>query len=216
MAVSTPRRLRYRGGVAPPPRSPRGHAADRADAARRRRSPASPPPINGPFVVQSRSPQETVFTANRQYFAAAGGPAEGNRRTPLSHHRPSHRGPEAGRHPSARPRQSLDLPSLRADPASGRSALRLAAGPLPDSQPSPAVDVAIGPSAGRSPTEFTARRFSQQMLGGSRRCPVASSPAVPFPWASSAGDPMGYASDESIEPRPYEPRLAIALANVTL
>ena len=45
-----------------------------------------------------------------------------------------------------------------------------------------------------------------QMLGGVEipGCVVTSSP---FPVGMGADDPMGYASDESIEPRPYEPRL---------
>jgi ABC-type transport system substrate-binding protein len=41
-----------------------------------------------------------------------------------------------------------------------------------------------------------------------RGCGVTSSP---FPSGVGATDPMSYASDDSIEPRPYEPRLAVAL-----
>jgi ABC-type transport system substrate-binding protein len=55
----------------------------------------------------------------------------------------------------------------------------------------------------------------QQMLGGVAvpGCAVTSGP---FPRGIDPGDPMGYAYDDSIEPRPYEPRLAIALANLAL
>ncbi|MEN6459077.1 MAG: ABC transporter substrate-binding protein [Thermoguttaceae bacterium] len=53
----------------------------------------------------------------------------------------------------------------------------------------------------------------QQMLAGVEvpGCVVTSSP---FPLGIGVGDPMGYASDETIEPRPYDPRLCIALANM--
>ena len=44
-------------------------------------------------------------------------------------------------------------------------------------------------------------------------CRVVSGP---FPTGAGVNDPIGYASDETIEPRPYEPRLAIALAGVAL
>ena len=84
-----------------------------------------PPPANGPFVVQSRSPQETVFAANRHYFAAR--PGQPNvRRTPLSVGRAGHCGPEAGRDRRARPRQSL----ARCGPP-----LRLASGVQPYALP---------------------------------------------------------------------------------
>jgi hypothetical protein len=54
-----------------------------------------------------------------------------------------------------------------------------------------------------------------QLLGGAQipGCVVTSSP---FPLGISVNDPMGYASDETIEPRPYEPRLAKALSFVAL
>ena len=60
---------------------------------------------------------------------------------------------------------------------------------------------------------ITRQAILQQMLGGVEvlGCSVTSSP---FPLGMDPNDPMGYASDDSIEPRPYEPRLAIALANV--
>ena len=53
----------------------------------------------------------------------------------------------------------------------------------------------------------------QQMLGGVDvpGCYVTSGP---FPRGIDPGDPMGYAYDDSIDPRPYLPRLAMALASV--
>ncbi|MHB1037176.1 MAG: ABC transporter substrate-binding protein [Pirellulales bacterium] len=55
----------------------------------------------------------------------------------------------------------------------------------------------------------------KQLLGGEEvpGCRVASGP---FPAAQSRDDPLGYACDESISPRPYDPRLAMALAEVAL
>ncbi len=51
----------------------------------------------------------------------------------------------------------------------------------------------------------------QQMLAGADvpGCVVTSSP---FPLGIGTGDPMGYASDETIKPRPCDPRLCVALA----
>ena len=50
--------------------------------------PGEPPPTNGPFTVQSRSPQRNRFRRQPALFRRRGRPAEGNRRTPLSYRSP--------------------------------------------------------------------------------------------------------------------------------
>ena len=54
-----------------------------------------------------------------------------------------------------------------------------------------------------------------QLTGGELLdgCRLASGPFLP---GSAPDDPFGYASDSSIQPRDYEPRLALALATVSL
>jgi ABC-type transport system substrate-binding protein len=172
------------------------------------------PPINGPFVVQSRSPQETVFAANLQYFAAeAGQPKEIVER----------RYPSIAKAIAALKRGEIHVLD-RVNPWN-LAALRADSHLVVQSYALPLVHCLI-PNLHRPLTaDRTFRRalaygiyrqaILQQMLGGVDvpGCVVTSSP---FPLGIDASDPMGYASDDSIEPRPYEPRLTIALANVTL
>jgi ABC-type transport system substrate-binding protein len=176
--------------------------------------PGELPPTNGPFVVQSRSPQETAFTANGQYFAAeAGAPKELVER----------RYATVAQAAAALKRgeiQVLDrvtpwlLPSLRATPH-----LRVQSYALP-------LIHCLVPNLRRPlPADPIFRRalaygihrqvILDQMLGGAEipGCVVTSSP---FPVGLGPDDPMSYASDENIEPRSYEPRLAIALAHVAI
>jgi tetratricopeptide (TPR) repeat protein len=172
------------------------------------------PPPNGPFVVQSSSPQETLFVANRQYFAAqAGQPRLLTER----------RYPTVAQAVSALKQGEIHvldrvnpwlLPSLRSDKHVKIQAYAL-----------PLVHCLI-PNVHRpllsDPTFRRALAYGihreailGQMLGGVETpgCVVTSSP---FPVGVGADDPMSYATDENIEARPYEPLLTIALADVAL
>ena len=171
-------------------------------------------PTNGPFVLQSRTPEETVFSANAQYFAAEpGGLMELVERRFAS----STQAVLALRRGEI---QVLDrvnpwtLASLQADS-------RLIVGPYA----LPLIHCLIPNVRRPLLRDRTFRRalvygiqrhaILRQMLGGQdiQGCEVTSSPfLVPV----GVNDPMGYASDPNIEPSPYDPRLAIALANVAL
>ena len=163
------------------------------------------PPSNGPFVVRSRSPQETVFVANRQYFAAQVGQPkvliERRYATVAQAVAALKRGDI----------QVLDrvnpwlLPSLRAD-----KHLRVQPYALPLVHcliPNVRRPLLSDPTFRRALAYGIHRQpILNQMLGGVEipGCVLTSSP---FPVGVGVDDPMSYASDENIEPRPYEPRL---------
>ncbi|MFZ1935531.1 MAG: ABC transporter substrate-binding protein [Thermoguttaceae bacterium] len=176
--------------------------------------PGEMPPTNGPFTVQSRSPRETVFAANPQYFAAvAGQPNEIVER----------RYPSVAKAVEALRRgeiQVLDrvnpwsLAALRADP---HLIVQAYACPLVHCLIPNLHRPIVSDRAFRRALIYGIFRqgILQQILGGvdAPGCVVTSSP---FPLGVDSSDPMGYASDDSIEPRPYLPRLTVALAGVTL
>lgn len=178
--------------------------------------PGKTPPVNGPFVTVSRTPQEVIVTASPQYFAAkAGGPKEIVER----------RYPTVAKAIAALKRGDIDVLD-RVNPwniAALRSETHLVVQPYA----LPLVHCLIPNMRRPLLSDRTFRRalaygitrelILQQMLGGEGvvvpGCKVTSSP---FPLGIDPADPMGYASDDAIEPRPYEPRLAIALAGVAL
>ena len=173
-----------------------------------------PPPSNGPMIVRSRSPREVVFVANRRYFAAEiGQPMEIVER----------RYATVGQAIQALRRgeiQAID----RVNPwnlALLKDARHVTVQPYG----MPLIHCLI-PNVRRALTADRMFRRAlvygihrqailQQMLGVETvpGCAVTSSP---FPLGVDSNDPMGYASDDSIEPRPYEPQLAMALAAVSL
>jgi ABC-type transport system substrate-binding protein len=175
-----------------------------------------PLPINGPFVVQSRAPKakETIFATNPRYFAAdPKQPKEIVER----------RYPTIADAILALKRGEIHVVD-RVNPWN-LTALRADSHLVVQPYALPIIHCLI-PNLRRPVTaDRTFRRalaygihreaILQQMLSGAGipGCRVTSSP---FPLGIDASDPMGYASDESIEARPYEPRLTIALANVTL
>ena len=184
--------------------------------------PGEPPPVNGPFVVASRppqemaslSPQEMVFTANAHYFAAEKGqPKEIVER----------RYPSLVKAISALKRGEIHVLD-RVNPWDV-AALRAESNVIVQPYALPLVHCLIPNVRRPLLSDRTFRRalaygivreaILQQMLGGIDvpGCMVTSSP---FPMGVDPGDPMGYASDDSIVPRKYEPRLTIALANRAL
>jgi len=174
----------------------------------------SPPLGNGPYVVQSQTAEATVYVANTRYFAAERGqPVELiERRYP-----PVAKAVAALRRGDVLAVDRLnpwELPALRNDP-------RLVVQPYA----MPLVHCLVANPRRPLTADRTFRRallygihraaILKQMLAGAAvpGCTVTSSP---FPLGIDPGDPMGYASDENIEPLPYEPRMTIALAGVAL
>jgi len=178
---------------------------------------------NGPFVVFSQgenakggpsSPAETVYRANRQYFAA--GPTQPQEIC----ERPYERGADALRAlqmgtiqvldrvnpwdlktvssdesltvaPYAVPSVHCLIPNMRKAPCSKRTFRR-------------ALVYAINRGA------ILRQLFKGDVPQGCRQL------SGPFPIGLSDDDPMAYAYDDEVEPRKYEPRLAVALASVAI
>ncbi len=173
-----------------------------------------PPPSNGPFILQSVSPQETIYAANPQYFAAEAGQPR------LLFERRYATTSQAVAALKRGDIQALDrvnpwvLASLRED-----RHVRVQPYALPLVHcliPNVRRPLLSDPTFRRALAYGIQRQaILNQMLGGVETpgCVVTSSP---FPVGMGADDPMSYASDENIEPRPYEPRLTVALANVAL
>jgi ABC-type transport system substrate-binding protein len=173
-----------------------------------------PPPVNGPFVVASRSPEDTVLAANSHYFATQKGqPKEIVERCY----------PDINKAVAALRRGDV-LVLDRINPWNV-AAIRGERDLVVQAYAAPLLHCLIPNLRRPLPADRNFRRallygiarqaILQQMLGGGEvpGCAVISGP---FPQGVDASDPMGYAYDDSVEPRPYEPRLAAALANVTL
>jgi tetratricopeptide (TPR) repeat protein len=174
--------------------------------------PDHPPPPNGPMIVKSSDQNETIYTANTQYFAEAPGrPMEIVERryetTALAARALRHGdidvldrvNPWSMAMLEADERivvQSYSLPLVHCLACNPRRLL------MNDRNFRRAINYGISRQA------ILEQILSKQNIAG---CVVTSSP---FPLGIGPNDPMGYASDENIEPRPYEPRLAMALAHV--
>lgn len=173
-----------------------------------------PPPTNGPFIVQSRLPRETVFVANPHYFTgSADRPKEVVER----------------RYPSiAKAAEALNRGEILAiDRLNPWNLALLRSNPhiIIQAYACPLVHCLIPNLRRPIVSDRTFRRallygiyrqaIVQQILGGAEvpGCTVTSSP---FPLGIDPSDPMGYASDDTLEPRAYQPRLTVALAGVTL
>lgn len=171
------------------------------------------PPQNGPYVVESRAEDETVYVVNPQYAAGARQPKEIVERR-------FRKGTEAI---TALERRQIDV----LDRVNPWDLDRLASlkGVAVEPYALPVVHCLV-PNPKKP---FTARRAFRRalcygihreavlahLLRGSRPagCQVVSGP---FPLGISRDDPLDYAYDHSIEPRGYEPHLAIGLAQVAL
>ena len=173
-----------------------------------------PPPPNGPLVVKSQSDDEIVFSANSRYFAAEQGqPAEiiARRFDTVAFAIQALKDGEIDVLDRVNPWQ---LPLLRdnKDIVVQDYALPLIHCLVPN------LDKPLLNNRNfRRALAYGINRQAilEQMLGGVDipGCVVTSSP---FPLGIGPNDPMGYASDDGVEPRPYDPRLTIALANVAL
>jgi len=171
--------------------------------------PGSLPQPNGPYRIASQTDKESVYQAAPEYFdAVEGQPQEIVERLFA----------DSGKGVRALRRGEIDLlervPAWRLD--SVRSDKRL----VLESYAVPLVHCLI-PNLNKTPTSN--RTFRRALVYGVHRrgildklsgngaitgCRVLSGP---FPAGQTAGDPLGYAYDADIEPRPYDPRMAIAL-----
>lgn len=177
-------------------------------------SPSSgqPPPTNGPLVVKSRNDAEVIFTANTQYFAAEKGqPSEivEKRFDKVSFAIQALKLGEIDVLDRVNPWQLTALRENK-DLVVQPYALPLIHCLVPN------LDKLLLKNRDfRRALCYGINRDStlEHMLAGVEipGCVVTSSP---FPLSIGPNDPMGYASDDGIDPRPYDPRLTIALSNV--
>ena len=172
---------------------------------------ARPPPVNGPYHVASRQGNEVTYLANENYFGAkAGQPME-----VVERH--FDKGALAIRALRRGEIQILD----RVSPW-GLSLVSSEPNVVVQPYAAPLVHCLIPNMRKELLASRTFRRalvygihreaILQQLAGGELEgCEITSGP---FPPGFGYDDPLGYAYDRSIEPRPYEPRLAIALAQL--
>jgi len=173
---------------------------------------SGPPLGNGPYVVGPRTADETRYLVNARYSAAQ--PAQPQEIVERCYARGS-RAIQALRDGRI---QALD----RLDPWDVE-AIRRDESLVVDFYAMPLVHCLV-PNMRRPLTaDRTFRRalvyginrqaILSQLLGGAK-LPGCEVLAGPFPARLSLDDPISYARDPAIEPRLYEPRLAIALAEV--
>ena len=171
-----------------------------------------PPWSNGPYAANAQTEEETCYVASPQYFAA--GPKQPKEIV----ERHFLQGAQAIWALKHRQIEVLD----RVNPWDVEK-LRATEGLVVEPYAVPLVHCLV-PNA-RKP--FTSRRtfrralvygihrkaILSRLLDGNQRdgCQVISGP---FSAGMTPGDPLSYAYDDSVEPRGYEPRLAIALAQV--
>lgn len=167
---------------------------------------------NGPYSVDSQQETETIYVANEQYFAAQ----PGQPKELVERH--YGQGSEAIAALTRRQIDVLDrvnpwdLDKVLASPniVVERYAMPLVHGLIPNPQ-----KPLLANSNFRRALAYGINRpaILRRLLDGKQRegCRVVSGP---FPPGIGTSDPTGYAYDETIEPRDYAPRLAIALAQV--
>jgi len=171
------------------------------------------PAANGPYVAESRSDDEVVYLTNPQYPAGPTQPKEIVER----HFR------EANKAVQALQRRQIDVVD-RVNPWDLEQ-VRSIEGVSVEPYGVPLVHCLVANM--RKP--FTARRvFRRALVYGihreailnhllrGRQLPGCQLVSGPFSPGVSPDDPLDYAYDHAIEPRPYEPHLAIALAQVAL
>ncbi len=168
---------------------------------------------SGPYFLSERNEKEVTYRKNDHYFAAT--PTQLKEIVEVQF-------PNAQSAVSALRRGEIDvleyvaprsLHVLRADPDIVVSNYAL-----------PTVHVLI--SNGRSPLMkvrevrravaygINRRAVLQQLILAGKSVPGFTQISGPFPVGAGLNDPIGFASDSQLSPRPYEPRLALILGNV--
>jgi ABC-type transport system substrate-binding protein len=177
-----------------------------------------PPPTNGPYVVGPRTADETRYLANPRYRAAR--PTFG--RCPTQPQEIIERYYARGSRAIQALRDGRIQVVDRLDPWDVE-AVRRDENLVVDFYAMPLVHCLIPNMRRPLMAQRTFRRalvyginrqaILSQLLGGAKLsgCQVLGSP---FPARLSLDDPVSYARDPGVEPRVYEPRLAIALAEV--
>lgn len=172
-----------------------------------------PPPTNGPYVVGPRTENETCYLANAHYFAAQ--PTQPKEIIERRYARAvkAIQALKDGRiHVLDRlDPWSLDVVRRDKDLVVEPYAMPLVHCLIPNMRRPLTADRSFR----RALVYGIHRQMILDQLTGGLSLPGCRVLAGPFPARLSLDDPISYARDPSIDPRGYEPRLAMALAEVS-
>ncbi|MBN2024610.1 MAG: hypothetical protein JW809_17660 [Pirellulales bacterium] len=168
---------------------------------------------NGPFVVESRDPDRMVFVANERYFAAVKGQPQEIVEERLVDDRAALRALREGRVLVLDQVFPWTLADFRAVPEI--EVRRYAAARVHCLIPNVNRPLMARRTFRRALIYGIHRDAILNHLLGGRQEPGCEAISGPFPKGDS-NDPIGYAYDSTIAPRPYEPQLAAVLAGVAV
>jgi len=171
-----------------------------------------PAPPNGPYTIDRQDEEETIYVANPQYFAAAPAAPKEIVEQVIRDDRQAIRALRDGQIQVLDRLYPWTLDEFRSmkDVVVEPYAAPLVHCLLPNRNRPLMSDKVF-----RRALVYGIHRQAilNHLLGGKNKaiegCAVISGP---FPQGTSYDDPLGYAYDTSIEPRPYEPGLAVMLA----
>jgi ABC-type transport system substrate-binding protein len=177
--------------------------------------PSIPDPLhsaNGPYAADTRGDTETIYVANTQYFAA--GPTQ-PKEIVERHYRAGQEAIAALRHRQIDVLDRVNPWDLDKLMSNKQLVVERYAVPLVHCLVPNTRKPVLANSNFRRALVYGINRSAilNRLLDGKQRegCRVISGP---FSAGILDNDPLDYAYDESIEPRPYDPRLAIALSQV--
>lgn len=175
---------------------------------------AAGPPTNGPYILHSRTDRQATYLANPQYFAAVAAQPKEIVERRYARGTDAIRALQRGEIQVVDRLNPWDWKLLQSDESLQLKQYRL---PLVHCLVPNLTNLLTRRRGFRRALVYGINRQAilEQLLDGAERpgCRVISGP---FPPGVSFDDPIGYAYDEEIEPRGYEPRLAIALATLAL
>jgi len=173
-----------------------------------------PAPCNGPYMMVARPGKETCYVANPHYAASESPRVKELVERPFAESADAVRALKSGQIQVLDRVAPWDLPLLR---DAKDVVLEPYAVPLVHCLVPNLRKPLVGNRSFRRALVYGVHRQSilTQMLGG-RPTPGCRVISGPFPPGLSEGDPLGYGCDDRIQPRAYDPYLAIALAQVGL
>jgi len=171
-------------------------------------------PPNGPFSLETQTPERTVFVGNRQYFAAIDGQPQEIVEQLFVNDREAIRALSEGRIAAldrVKPWTLAEFRSVREIVVRRYAAPRLHC--LIPNMNRPLVERR---TFRRALVYGIHRKVILDHLLGGREEPGCQVVSGPFLAGESYDDPLGYAYDTDIQPRPFDPHLAAMLAGVSV
>jgi ABC-type transport system substrate-binding protein len=176
--------------------------------------PAAPVPAIGPYVVESADAKEVRYLANAKYFAASSSQPKELAEVYYNDPRKAVAALRSGEVALLDRVHPWDVESLRA--TTGLTVERYAVPTVHCLMLNFEKDFLAKRSFRRALVHGINRQeiLNTQLLRGSSE-ELGKVVSGPFPRGTSLDDPTGYAYNEEIEPRPYDPRLAMILISLT-